>query len=414
MLVAMLGAGIVVALALLPSCARQVEPTHHVVRAIAQDGSPRLARVLLMNRRERFTLSAAAPCTVYNAVNEDPLLELRSIATTTVRPSANGIAIASRILPHKTLRVVCHRDAALTVNGARYRGHLLIRCTPAGRLDVINALPLDDYLYSVVGSETYHSWPRAAHEAQAIIARTYALWRMASRSHLHFDLYATVADQRYTGVAKEAPKIRAAVDATAGLVLLYQMKVFRCYYHSTCGGHTEAVERVFDQPPLLPLTGVACAYCGDSKYHRWSREITADTIVGAFRRAGTDLVGIRSLEVTKRTPIGGAQQLKLVTTGGGRYTYRGSEFRLVLGSQKLPSPWFTVLATSKGYQFDGRGFGHGVGLCQWGSRGMAAAGRSAAQILQHYYPGAALQRVYRSKRLARPPPAEAADEQGAT
>jgi stage II sporulation protein D len=385
---------LLVGMAMSSSCMRRPPSTEHVIGATTHQGGPRLARVLLAHDRPSATLASSAPCTVHVAATEEVLLEVSSLPRTAVRATARGIAFGQREFPHAALRVVAHRDGALAVNGSRYRGHLLVRRTRSGQLAIINHIPVDHYLYSVLGSETYRSWPRAALEAQAIVARSYAMWRMAQRRGGDFDLRATVLDQNYLGVAKEAAEFRAAVDRTAGVVLLYQMKLFRCYYHSTCGGHTEAVERVFPDAPLLPLSGARCAWCTGSKHYRWRRELSKSALASALRTGGVAIQGLAALEVTARTPAGRAEEVVVRTSDGRSLTFRGGDFRLKIGPQKLPSVWFQLRETPGGYEFQGRGWGHGVGMCQWGSKGMADAGHSAADILRHYYPGATLQRIY--------------------
>jgi stage II sporulation protein D len=393
-LAAVLGGAALLGLVVSFSCAPTPSGTQHVIHTTTPEGGLRLARVLLAEEQPTVSLAAPAPCTITAARNEEVLLELGSLPRTTLRASGSGILLGSRELPHPAIRVLCHRDGELEVNGSRYRGHVLLRRTPSGQLAAINCVPVDHYLYSVLGSESYRSWPAAALEAQALVARSYAMWRMAQRRDGDYDLHATVADQNYLGVAKETPEFRAAVDRTAGVVLLYQMKLFRCYYHSTCGGQTEAVERAFPDPPLLPLSGAPCSFCTASKHYHWRRPFSRAEVADALRRGGATLQGVASIEVAQRTPGGRAQEVAVDTTEGRRLTLSGGDFRQRLGPARLPSTWFEVRATAGGFEFDGRGWGHGVGLCQWGSKGMAEAGYSAGSILEHYYPGAALQRVY--------------------
>ena len=387
-------AGLLVALVAPSSCIERPDPTQHTELAITPSGELRLARVLLVAGQPSVTLDAAAPYTVHVAATEEAIVDESSLPLTTVRPTARGLRFGGREMPHQAVRVVCHQDGVLAVNGVRYRGHLLVRRTSAGGLSVVNCVPVDRYLYSVLGSETYRRWPAAALEAQAIVARSYAVWRIAQRRGHAYDLDASVLDQSYRGVAKEAPEFRAAVDRTAGIVLLYRMKLFRCQYHSTCGGHTEAVDEIFPEPPLLPLSGARCTYCGASERYRWSRELSKDALAQALRDGGLSVPGLASVEVAERTRSGRAKTMAIVTTAGRRLTQRAADFRLAVGPSKLPSTWFELRATRGGYQFEGRGWGHGVGLCQWGSRGMAAKGFSATEILRHYYPGATLQRLY--------------------
>ncbi|MFP4056887.1 MAG: SpoIID/LytB domain-containing protein [Candidatus Brocadiia bacterium] len=363
--------------------------------ATTPQGRARPARVLLVAREAEASVSSAGPYRVRpTAPGSAVVARGGSLASTVVRPLARGLALGSRSLRHYSVRIVADQDGDLAVNGRRYRGELVVRRDSDQALSVLNVVPLEAYLYSVLGSETYAGWPPEALEAQAIVARSYALWRMAQRRHQDFDLHATVMDQNYLGLAKEDPRLRAAVDRTEGVVLLYQMKLFRCYYHSTCGGHTEAVEAVFPDVPLAPLRGTPCVYCKDSKHYRWRREFSAAELARALRKGGLAVDRVASVEVTARTASGRAETVALECGDGTRRVLRASEFRLKVGPSRLPSTFFEIREQGSGWEFRGRGWGHGVGMCQWGSRGMAQRGYSAAEILRHYYPGAALRRLY--------------------
>ena len=420
----LIGAGAATALflaaVLLFSCMQPpVAVTHPPSEVTTPVGTPRPARVLLVESAPTATIAASsdytiAPGEAAPGVPAAPLDQGARLAETPVRAAGSGFSLGTRHVPGPAILVSSYADGALSVNGSRYRGQLLIRRLGV-EISVLNLVPVEHYLYSVLGSESYASWPEAALDAQAIIARSYALWRMAQRRDEPFDLVATVTDQSYLGIAKENPRLSAAVDRTEGIVLLYQMKLFRCYYHSTCGGATEAVQNVFPDPPLLPLSSVPCAFCKDSPHYRWHCQISKAELADALRRGGTALSRLASLEVATRTPSGRVQDLAVDSSDGAKLAMRAGDFRLRVGPRRLPSTWFEIRDLGAAYEFRGRGWGHGVGLCQWGSKGMAEAGRSATAILQHYYPGATLQRLYRGRDYVRTEaaPAAAAAAEGA-
>ncbi|HPD16027.1 MAG TPA: SpoIID/LytB domain-containing protein [Planctomycetota bacterium] len=388
-----------VALCLAPSCTRRPGPVHVPSEVIASTGVARPARVLLAEGIESAAVSIASPYTVEpwgeRRRGTPPVLATcPPLANGSVRITASAIIAGDRHFPDDAVLLRVQSRAALTLNGRRYRGDLAVLRTGPAQFDLLNVLPVEDYLYGVLAGETFPAWPAATLEAQAIIARSYALWRMAERREGRFDLYATVMDQNYLGMEKEDPRLVAAVDRTAGLALLYQMRLFRCYYHSTCGGHTSAVQDVFPEPPLLPLSAVPCQYCKDSKHFAWKRTFTKAEIASALAEKGYSVPRLASLAVASRTPSGRAKELSLGLPGDRRVTMLASDFRLAVGPGKLPSVWFEVRDLGASLEFTGHGFGHGVGLCQWGAKGMADAGFGAAEILRHYYPGAQLQRLY--------------------
>jgi len=266
-------------------------PERVTVREAFRQVAARPVRVLLVSKQATATVGTTASYSILSADGSRTLAQAEgeSLPESIVRSAPGGLEVGGTALPHAVLRIRPVRDGAATVNGRRYRGELLVRRESDGAVSVINLLPLDSYLYSVLGSETYASWPDASHDAQAIVARTYTLWRMIDRNDKHFDVHGSVQDQSYEGVAKEAPRLRAAVDRTAGVVLLYQAKLFRAYYHSTCGGQTEAVEDYFPDAPLLPLSGVRCDHCQASKHYRWRRDIVKADVAKALRADGVPL-----------------------------------------------------------------------------------------------------------------------------
>ena len=362
------------------------------------EGRPRPVRVLLVRTSGRVRLAVRGPYTI--STLENPGRRLASGAAmppTDAYATDHALVVGRRHFPDSELELSAEREGAIEVNGRRYRGKMVLRRDGARGLAVVNVLGLDAYLYGVLASEVYPSWPAAALEAQAIVARSYAMWRMAQRREKAYDLVATSADQNYRGMANEDPRIRAAVDRTAGVVLLFHMRLFRCYYHSTCGGQTEAVENFFPEPPLLPLSGVPCGYCKGSKFYRWRREFTARELADALRRAGYSVPTLQAIELGRRSASGRVLEVRLQVGGGRWITLRAGRFRRAIGGRRLPSTLFTVRRTARGFVFEGRGFGHGVGLCQWGARGMAKAGWSASEILRHYYPGAELVRLYKGR-----------------
>jgi len=393
------GAALLTALLAAPSCMRRTAVTHVPSEIATPTGQVRPVRVLLMEGVQSASVSIASPYTVEpwgeRAPGTPPVLaRCPALANGAVRITPAAIIVGNRHFPDDAVLLNVAAPAALTVDGRRYRGSLALRRTASEQMAVINVLPLEDYLYGVLGGETYAAWPAAALDAQAIVARSYAMWRMAQRRDGFFDLYATVKDQNYLGMAREDPRLAAAVDRTAGIVLLYQMKLFRCYYHSTCGGHTESVQDVFPDPPLLPLSGVPCGHCKASKYYTWKRVIPRADVSKALRRWVRGGRRVTSLEVRRRTASGRALEVAIGVGDGKPLVVRASAFRLAIGPGRLPSTLFDVRKVAGGYEFDGRGFGHGVGMCQWGARGMAEAGFSAAAILRHYYTGAQLHRLY--------------------
>jgi stage II sporulation protein D len=303
------------------------------------------------------------------------------------------------------------RGALLSFNGRRYRGELLLYATNGGVVTV-NRVAVEDYLRGVVPLEIGERTPaeRAAVEAQAVAARSYAYTHVGARGS-HYDMLSTVEDQVYGGVEAERPLTDVAVAATAGLVLRYGGRIASAPYHSTCGGSTAEpaeiwngesrsayLRRVSDRIP-----GTDRYYCDPSPRFTWTREMTGDAVATALDRylrgrAGSrGSVGrVRNVSVESRTPSGRVAVL-VVDTDEGAQRLRGNEIRYALrgpGGDILNSTYFSVdvgAADESGavsrVTIRGGGYGHGVGMCQWGAIGRARAGQDVRAILRTYYPG---------------------------
>lgn len=305
-------------------------------------------------------------------------------------------------------------DGTVGVDGRSYRGELLLVPTDSGVL-VVNRLPLEEYLRGVVPLEIgpdRRSDERAAVEAQAVAARSYAVARLRGTSKLPYDLGATVNDQVYGGAGAERAVSDAAVRATAGLVLLAGGRVVTAPYHSSCGGSTAEPQEVWQSGPEPHLKrvsdripGTSRSYCDIAPEAAWSRTLEQDALrravdryLPAYAAVPAGGVGaVRELRVEQVTPSGRVGTLALVTERGV-FRLNGNQIRYVLRDPSggiLRSTYFTVRRTTpvrRGESapvaiIDGRGNGHGVGMCQWGAIGRARAGQDFRAILSAYYPG---------------------------
>lgn len=275
-------------------------------------------------------------------------------------------------------------SAGFVFNGRSYRG----RAVQLRDGNVVNMLSLEEYLYSVVPQEMAPSWPAAALQAQAVCARTYVLQRSNPRSA--YDVAPSELYQVYGGYESETPAGRAAVDASAGMVLRYGDAFAEVMYSSCCGGHTEASNEAWGGAPLPYLGGVVCTTCTDSPYYRWTRELDIAEIAQAFAGELEAVAPLQSLAEGGRDASGRARDVILQGLRGN-VSIRGTTFRLRVGPRAVPSLLFTKIdaATEAPARvvIEGGGLGHGVGLCQWGARGLALTGASFNDILTFYFPG---------------------------
>jgi stage II sporulation protein D len=309
---------------------------------------------------------------------------------------AQSYADPAQSSPRQALRVLLGQGATAPVSpqtfsfdGRLYRG------TYAQAQDgqIVNVVDLEQYLYSVVPGEMPSSWPPEALAAQSICARTYVLQRSDPRRD--YDLVPSELDQRYDGVASETPNSTAAVNATAGEVLGFSGPFAQVAYSSCCGGHTESSFDAWGNVAVPYLSGVVCTSCSDSPNYRWDRSFALDNLAGLLASQLEALGRLTDLRIAQRDASGRARSLELVTDRGS-VDLAGGAFRRAVGTRVLPSLLLeSVARTPDGGSVlvEGGGLGHGVGLCQWGARGMALSGNLAAGILAYYFPGTDLQHL---------------------
>lgn len=296
-------------------------------------------------------------------------------------------------------------DGRVLVNGRPFRGRIEVRKID-GRLWIINVVDIESYLMGVVPCEIGGVSEKQfeAAKAQAVAARTYARAHMGQYRDLGFDLYATVQDQVYKGIAAEREITSKAVARTAGQVLVYGNAPVEAKYHSTCGGRTADFNDAWagQAPPYL--RSVACSYCEKSPHYRWQKVMTKGAFFTHLRRRMAKIgIVLSDGELIESFRLRrSARSLRLseliIVTGRAEYRVPSYRIRTLFGEPTDPGGLLKstcVYLKTKGDQMtiEGRGYGHGVGMCQFGALEMAARGKDYKQILSHYYPGTRLRRV---------------------
>lgn len=276
------------------------------------------------------------------------------------------------------------KDNGFVWIGSRwYRGRTRLVATGKGII-AVNHVDLDQYLYSVLGAEMSPTWPLEALKAQAVAARTYALYKKATGGTDTYDVGDTTKWQVYKGVESEAQSTQEASNATAGEVMTYSGKVILAVFHSASGGHTENVEDIWSGDSLAYLRGVPDYDLGAPVY-QWTKTFSAGEI---GRRIGG--VGAVTSMTPERTTPNGRIITMLVRGSAGSKRVSGPDLRKVL---QLRSTLFSASKSGGSFQINGRGFGHGLGMSQWGAHNLAQQGTNYQQILSHYYQNATLSRM---------------------
>lgn len=268
----------------------------------------------------------------------------------------------------------------------RYSG-LLETKRQGGRWLYINHVPMDEYLTSVVGHEMSPNWHPEALKAQAVVARTYLLVKMKERVSKEYDVDTTTNFQVYGGLKKNDGGARQAVAATHNEVLYHRGHLAQTFFHSSCGGTLASAQEVWGKP-VTYLNVQSSPYCSAAPVYKWQVKIPFAEI---SRRLAAK--GVKSVRIVERSPSKRVKTIKLVTSRGSKKV-RGDKFRMALGALKVKSTFFGIAQKGNSVILTGRGFGHGVGLCQWGAKIQAEKrGTSYRRILDHYFPGTSLRTV---------------------
>lgn len=283
-------------------------------------------------------------------------------------------------------------DGNTYINGRRFRGSVDIIKKDNGKQMAINRLGLDDYLYGVLYHEVSHRWPIEVLKAQAIAARTFALYQVRQNKSQPYDLRSDIYSQVYGGRTSEKWSTTRAVNLTKGKVLKYNGGIFPSYYHATCAGHTEDASNLWniDMPPLK---GVPCDFCKDSPHYRWTKDIPLQAVRDKLIGNGHTIGAIAAISVLSKNASGRADKLEIKDEAGASVVLTGKDFRQMIGPNEIRSTKFDISVKDGTLGIYGLGWGHGVGMCQWGAFGMARKGKKADEILKYYYPGAEIERL---------------------
>ena len=371
-------------------------------------------RVLLLDDVAFCTLRIESSFVVLDAQTQ--AVEARfdqSDTPSEVTISSGKMAVSGRSFTGGQIIIFPDEPHIFNLDGDEYRGKLeLVLNSDCNSFDAINLVPLEPYLAGVISAEMPNYWEPEALKAQAIAARTYCLYiKKRFGEGRNWDVTKTQANQRYLGVAAESAQIWDAVNQTWGQVLICEQAdsstgLFPAYYCSSCGGHTENSRNVFGDS-FEPLAGVPCPYCesvAKSDFFLWPTVWFAKTSVSKrlLRRYPrlVELGEITDINSVEQSNYGGFSRLtriSLIGSGGKSRSLRAEDFRLAIdpSGQKIKSAICRIIDTGDKWAFkQGRGFGHGVGMCQCGAEGMARGGKTAKRILSYYYPGSKIIRVY--------------------
>ena len=375
-------------------------------------------RVLLVGNATECTVTAPSAMYASQHGSNLPTEAAGSMATslnTSVRVTLANGQLLFGATPQGSDEVIIGAEPphVFTLNKRRYRGKLKLTINADRRtFNAVNLVPLEPYLAGVVGAEMPKYWEPEALNAQAIAARTYCLYtKNRFGANRGWDVSSTQASQVYRGVIAESAQVWKAVRDTHGMILVSKEGVeggrrFPTYYSAVCGGHTEDCQHVFGEA-FASLQAVPCPYCKDVArlglffwpMAQFDRETVTRRLSERYASL-KELGEIRDIVITAKSTYGDFSRLtriRLVGVTGKTDVLRGEDLRLALDptGREIQSTICQIVPWGDGWAFlSGRGWGHGVGMCQYGAQGMARLGRTAEEILQHYYRGSEIVSVY--------------------
>ena len=346
----------------------------------------KLIRVAILKDTREFTLSIKGRYRIVDISSGQIISNGKTSRDSKVIVRDTGITVDSQnyLTPH--IKITPERDATIYINGRRFRGEMDVIRDSQGYLSVVNTVALEDYVKGVMYHEVSHYWPMESLKAQAVAARTYALYQMKMNQSKEYDVTNDIYSQVYGGRSSEKYRTSIAVERTEGLVMTYRGNILPAYFHATCGGATEDAKELWKQD-LPPLKGVRCDFCKNSPHYSWKKNFRLTDIQGKLNQKGYAIGLIKDIAVMERDQSERIRTLKVTTRDDKKIIISGKDFRDIIGPNLIRSNNYAI--EMKGYYVDliGKGWGHGVGMCQWGAAEMSHEDYAYDQILKYYYPG---------------------------
>lgn len=345
-----------------------------------------ILRVLVIENKDNVLMVIKGGYRIYS-IPSDKLLTGGYILHTVVSASDQGIMFGQRDLKFSKIRIVVPESAYIYIDGRAFRGSVDIVRKDNAKLMVINRVPLEEYLYGVLYNEVSHRWPIESIKAQAVTARTFALYQARQNKLQDYDLTNDIYSQVYSGATSERWATTRAVKLTAGKVLAYNGDIFPAYYHATCGGRTEDASSLWNID-LPCLKSVECSYCKESPHYKWTKIVLLKDLEKKLSGGGYKVGSIKKIEVLSRDNSGRADKVEIKDEADVSCILTAKDFRHMLGPNDVRSTNFEVSINGDKLVLKGIGWGHGVGMCQWGAKGQSDKKKKCEQILELYYPGA--------------------------
>lgn len=345
--------------------------------------APFMVRVRLAHDAKSLDISSRSACKITD-LEKNRVLDKRMALPegTKAFASVTGIKVGDKDFSSSRIRVSA-RGRGITLNGKPYRGQIDIVKTDDA-FQAVNTIEMEDYLKGVVSQEMNRFWPFETLKAQAIASRSYAAYRVLNNKNKDYDLTNDTFSQVYGGRSSERWRTSKAVEATKGKVLEYNGKLLPAYFHSCCGGYTEDARRMWGED-IKPLRGVRCPWCRWSPHFRWQVKVPTQTIEEKLTGGGYPVKRVDDIRIGPYDKSRRPDYIRVKADNKWLEIKTGS-FCSIIGRKTLRSEKFKVKKYPLFYVFSGYGWGHGVGLCQWGAFGLGVRRWNEEKILRYYYP----------------------------
>lgn len=362
-----------------------------------------LVRVAIHHRLEAVAIVAGDTVWASDGIYTSPITPSNSWRVAARQGKLWAETSTGKIINDIGPKLLFRSSKGFVLNGQQIAWPLTISPEGDSVLLAVLELPLEEYLVGVLSKEMGIAGEaeQEALKAQAVAARSYAYKKIGSKPGAAYDIEADVSHQAFDPSATGDPIFRKAVEKTRGQVITCNGLIFSPNYHSTCGGRTALPSEAWGGPDsLFPWAkSVKCEGCDASPKYCWTMTLNSGEIVQRALGLSDTTIPITDIKIMERGPSGRVQKLRISSQAGDTVLYR-DRIRFQLSDRPLASSWFDIICRRDDFgnvasvEVTGKGFGHGVGLCQWGAIGMAREGKGYKRILKHYYQKIELSKLY--------------------
>jgi stage II sporulation protein D len=371
---------------MIASCDKETAFPAHSEKSIRADVltvADAAIRVLLMEAATELLIETNSPMEIKDIQGKKTVKETKG-SSMIIKRLGEVIAADGESIGCEGFILVPAAKDKIRLDGKAYRGKIMVRKSGSAGINIVNILNLEEYLYGVVSMEMASIWPMETLKAQAVVARTFALYQREKNVGNDYDVSASTASQVYGGFNCETPQAIRAVDDTKGEALRHNGKLILAYYHSNSGGVTEDARYVWTTTDIPYLRGVRDEYSESAPDCRWTFSINWVDLSALLANNGFKFKKIEGIVPMETSPSGRVVKIKILYENG-ESVLRANDFRLKFDPKQFRSTLFKLREDGDRIVFEGKGYGHGVGLSQWGAREMARQGSSYRDILNHYY-----------------------------